>query len=404
MKRKRIFMITQTDTSNEFGVGRYISEMVSEAKQHKDFYEMVVICVAAINISKLQIRRDHNVIYLNIPRPFTYKSPYVNGLSKEYSQSIFCILTDLFNFTSNDTFHFNSNIQCFLIKAIKENTCSKIIYTIHISLWKVLYQNNRSEFELQWTKANEKSTDIDRINREVKNCSFADTIICLTQDMANDIIKYYKVSSEKIKIIPNGISNKKEIQNNDILDLLQNELSIEKDSFVFLYIGRLNIQKGVMNLMEAYLSLEKKMNTPTSLLIIGTGPLKKTLEDVALARRGNVHFAGYVNPNSIDKYYALANAVVFPSSNEQSSYVMLEAMRNKLPLVVTDIPAFKVLEEDKFCLKCKLFKGEIDKNDLIQKMLILITNFGLCQKLTKNAYFLYKKKFTSDKMFNKTYY
>ncbi|NKI24948.1 glycosyltransferase [Arenibacter sp. 6A1] len=401
--RKRIFMINQTDESHRFGVGRYISEMVSEAQKRKNALEMVVVTIGAPGVQAPIMKAEGNMQYLDIPKPFVAREQTIKGLSRQFSLAVFCIMADLFDFSENDIFHFNNNMQYFLLKEIKENTSAKIIYTIHVSLWKVFYKNDKNKFLSLWKEPDETSTNILNIRAEKKNCMLADSVICLTNSMAQDVKDFYEVTNHKIKVVPNGIDAGKAQDDQKGISVLAQKMATQTNEFVFLFVGRLNDQKGVKELVEAFISVSLSVDVPLTLIVVGEGYLHKTLDDMAKKSGASIFFTGYVEPGEIHKYYGMANGIVFPSSNEQSSYVMLEAMKYKVPLIVTNIPAFEVLRHGSSCLKTELVDEKVNMDSLVKNMSRLALDPSLVERVAQNAFELFKENYSSENMFIGTY-
>ncbi len=399
-KRKtRIFLINQTDESQKFGIGRYISEMAYEAKKRKHYLEMIVVTIGSMRISNVLQRFDENVLFFDIPRTIEDKDKLLIGLSEQYSVAIFYLLMDVFKISNSDIFHFNNNMQYYLLKKIKENTNAKIIYTIHVSLWRVFYKNNRKQFLLNWKKNEIEDTRIINIQVESKNCSMAHSVICLTSEMADDAIKYYSIPKSKLNIVQNGISVNQIGAIQDRNKSKGNSYFKNKETFTFLYVGRLTEQKGIKRVLEAFRHLIKRVNKPLALLIVGEGPLRKTIEYMGKKYGITIHFTGYVTPLEMPQYYSLSNALVFPSLNEQSSYVMLEAMKYRLPMILSDIPAFKHLKNGEHCLKVKTN----DDDCLANTMAIMVESTNQRNDIVENAYKLFLKNYTASRMFQQSY-
>ena len=82
----------------------------------------------------------------------------------------------------------------------------------------------------------------------------------------------------------------------------------------------------------------------------------------------NMIFPGYVPADVISKMLTLSSCFFFPSYEETEGIVVLEALANKTPLLVRDIPVFDWIEKDKECLKGK------DNEDFKNKIQYLIDN------------------------------
>jgi glycosyltransferase involved in cell wall biosynthesis len=109
------------------------------------------------------------------------------------------------------------------------------------------------------------------------------------------------------------------------------------DAPVVLFAGRLMPQKGVADLINA-LDLLQHVRPQIRTLIVGAGPLKSELEEVAHAYRldEKVKFLGH--RDDVPTLLAAADLLVLPSLYEGLPNVVLEAMRLGKPVVATAAP------------------------------------------------------------------
>jgi starch synthase len=103
---------------------------------------------------------------------------------------------------------------------------------------------------------------------------------------------------------------------------------------IVLYVGRLEVEKGVQVLIKAFALLDgdKKM------YIVGKGDyevqLKQLVREMDLEDR--VTFTGFIDQNEIDGYYDLADVFVHPALwPEPFPRTILEAIAHRLPLLVS---------------------------------------------------------------------
>jgi len=89
---------------------------------------------------------------------------------------------------------------------------------------------------------------------------------------------------------------------------------------IFLYIGRIAVEKNV----EAFLSLD----LPGSKWVVGEGPQKADL----MRRYPQAHYAGIQGQSELARYYAAADAFVFPSRTDTFGLVLLEALACGTPV------------------------------------------------------------------------
>jgi glycosyltransferase involved in cell wall biosynthesis len=131
----------------------------------------------------------------------------------------------------------------------------------------------------------------------------------------------FMVPEQKIKILYNGIQTGSFNFNFEIID----EVLIGN-------AGRLSKEKGHRFLIDLAQELVKeKLNF--KILIAGSGPLRKKLEDEAVARNvaDKISFLDFVE--NINSFLARIDIFVLPSLHEGSANVLIEAMAQAKPVV-----------------------------------------------------------------------
>lgn len=106
---------------------------------------------------------------------------------------------------------------------------------------------------------------------------------------------------------------------------------------VLLFVGRLEPVKGVLEMLAALTALAEIPDVPPwSVLCVGAGPSGKDVDRWA-AEHPNVPLArtGFVQPESLPKYYAAADIFVMPSLEDQWGIVCLEALVAGLPQITS---------------------------------------------------------------------
>lgn len=121
-----------------------------------------------------------------------------------------------------------------------------------------------------------------------------------------------------------------------------------------LFVGRLIERKGVHHLIRALGAVRER--TPARLVIIGDGPERPRLEE--LARNAgvaeHVEFRGRVTDEELRRAYAEAGVFVLPSvldarqDTEGLGVVLLEAMNYSVPVIASDIGGITdIVEHDR---------------------------------------------------------
>lgn len=135
-----------------------------------------------------------------------------------------------------------------------------------------------------------------------------------------------------ILVIPTGINlNKISIPIDDYeKQILRKQIGIPDHHRVLLFVGRLAKEK---NIEEIILYLSKMDLEDVTLLIVGDGPNRGSLEQYAkkLGIINHVHFVGMVSPNEISSYYQLGDVFVSASNSETQGLTYVEALANGVP-------------------------------------------------------------------------
>ena len=113
-----------------------------------------------------------------------------------------------------------------------------------------------------------------------------------------------------------------------------------------LFLGRLDFEKHIHNLLKAVAMLPKKLNTQVE--IVGDGGERKYLENLALELgiAKNVKFLGHVSEAELPKAYERATLFAMPSIAELQSIATMEAMASGRPVVAADAMALPHLVHD----------------------------------------------------------
>jgi 1,2-diacylglycerol 3-alpha-glucosyltransferase len=100
---------------------------------------------------------------------------------------------------------------------------------------------------------------------------------------------------------------------------------------VFLVVGRLISLKGIDIAIRSFANVQ---NTNTAFVIIGDGPEKKNLQELAMSLgiENRVFFEGLVS-NNIESYYNSADAYFMTSTHETFGQTLLEAMSCGIPIL-----------------------------------------------------------------------
>ena len=113
-----------------------------------------------------------------------------------------------------------------------------------------------------------------------------------------------------------------------------------------LFLGRLDYEKHIHNLLSAVALLPKSLNTQVE--IVGDGGERKALEAQAqqLGISEQVKFLGHISEQELPKAYERATLFAMPSIAELQSIATMEAMASGRPVVAADAMALPHLVHD----------------------------------------------------------
>lgn len=153
----------------------------------------------------------------------------------------------------------------------------------------------------------------------------ADAIVAVSPWVAHNLQEAYRVPSEKIHIIGNGIEPPSRIPDRA---QARRELGLDEAPWI-LYLGRLEDAKGPQRAVQ---TLEKEPGW--RLAIAGDGPLRPKLEAAAQADP-RIRILGRLTEDEKWRWLAAVDALALPSTNEGQPITILEAIAAGCPVATT---------------------------------------------------------------------
>ena len=154
------------------------------------------------------------------------------------------------------------------------------------------------------------------------------------------------IREEKIAVIPNGV----DLKLFNIMDKkrARNFLKLSNESRIVLTIGSQDEVKGTKYLIEAFGMLLKRQKSPLLLILIGDGPLRKSLMSMSknLGISKSVVFLGRRPHGEIPLWLNAADVFCLPSLREGQPNVVLEALACGIPVVASNVGAIPEMIRD----------------------------------------------------------
>ena len=160
-----------------------------------------------------------------------------------------------------------------------------------------------------------------------------DYITAISRDAASELLRNNRISAGKARVIHNGIDTAP-AQVYERPEEIRRTLGLDSGCCVIGTAGRLSAEKNHRGLIEAF---ELIGDRKTALVIVGDGremdPLREYAAEKASGSR--VIFAGF--KKNINDYLSAMDVFVLPSFMEGLSLTLLEAMKERLPVIATDV-------------------------------------------------------------------
>lgn len=177
--------------------------------------------------------------------------------------------------------------------------------------------------------------------------NFDRLIACLSTNILIDspsqrmfLVKQGVVKAHKSDVLLEGSISGVELQrfkpNDEARNRIRTSLSISENDVVFLFIGRLNRDKGVLDLAQAF-SKAADIHRNARLLLVGVDEanLTEEIKDVTSEYEDKVSFVSFTS--SPEEYMAASDVLCLPSYREGFGNVIIEAAAVGIPTIGSNI-------------------------------------------------------------------
>lgn len=188
-----------------------------------------------------------------------------------------------------------------------------------------------------------------------------------------------------------GVDLEKYKADKSVRDSVRNSLNLPDETVVYLFLGRLNIDKGIVELAKAFNKLSQQKDS-VFLLIVGfdEAAIMERVDEIILDK-STYHFAG--GTTTPEKYYQASDVFCLPSYREGFGMSVMEASACQVPVICSD--AYGLLDTivDNSTGLRHLVK---DVESLYKKMDQLSDNKSLREELGKNGRKYVEDNFSSE--------
>ncbi len=236
-----------------------------------------------------------------------------------------------------------------------------------------------------------------------------DNIWCVSEFICERVRKIIKNGSEKnkVKLLYNGIdlSEMKKQLSKEEKENIKRQYNINNDEKVIIYTGRLMPEKGVKELIQAYIELSKEKNDIVLLIAGGARQINKNknnfinkIHKLSKKTKNRVIFTGRIPYKQLYKIYSIADIQVVPSICEEAfGLTVVEGMNYEIPIIVTNSGGIPEIVHKDYELMVNRDLNIIQ--NLKDKMKYVLDNPEIAENITKE-YPNKISKFTNEEYSN----
>jgi len=178
----------------------------------------------------------------------------------------------------------------------------------------------------------------------------ADLILGVSEFTENEIIKFYKVSKDKVDFFHNAVSEEFKAQDvsREKKDEARKKYGLPEK--YILYLGTLQPRKNIPLLVESYAKIKEKI-PQVKLVLAGSRQahnfdwrIDRMIEKYGLEK--DVVFSGFVDEKDKAVLYKAAHVFAFPSFYEGFGIPVLESFIVGTPVLASDIPSLREVGGD----------------------------------------------------------
>jgi len=176
----------------------------------------------------------------------------------------------------------------------------------------------------------------------------ADAVIAVSKETKEDVLKYFEVSEEKIKVIYNGINLQEYVPTKETSTLVK--YGIDPTKPYVLFVGRITRQKGIIHLVNAI----KYIDQDTQIVLCAGAPdtkeigkeMEESINEVKKSRSNVFWIAEMLPKKEVIQLYSHAAVFCCPSIYEPFGIINIEAMACETAVVASAVGGIKEVVVD----------------------------------------------------------
>lgn len=314
---KHLYLFCQNGVAAGYGVGTYVKQLVLALK-NESMQLSVIITQSDKKI--FQVEYNASVRYIHIP-PVLDMS--LSDEEKVCSRRVIAYLVNPhISKDDENIFLFNYLEKADFVELLKHYwPGSRNVYVVHF----MDYDGKISASEQAFMNS-------------------MDHLVCLSTVTLQKLIREHAIPQNKISLIYNGIEDRYQKVTKEDKLALRRKYFIRPEDKILLFVGRVDLFKGVDLLIEAMRELliwDEKIR----LFIVGDGLLDVYMKKCT-PLWSHIFFTGKLPEEELNELYTIVDLGLIPSLQEQCSFVGIEMMMFGLPVIISKVSGLDEMYED----------------------------------------------------------
>lgn len=393
-----LYIFNMESVAADYGIGTYLRQL-TECFHAEEHLKLTVVTMCAA-VKRMKTGWENGIRHISIPPPpISVMELMQTENEKKYCFSVACLLKEYIDETERNVFHFNFFQQESLIGYLKDIVPEAWnVFTIHYinQSFVPMGMEQRKNEKTPAVQTEIGNTQIERIIHAV------DKVICLSNYTLR-YLSYHHYPMGKVVHIPNGLMD--EYKELSVMEKghIRTRMGFSEDETLFLFVGRLMEAKGIFALMNAFKRIVSQ-ETKVRLLVVGSGDYESCFRE-RFPCCSQITLMGKMAKEELYQLYQICDVGVHPSLDEQCSYVAIEMMMHRLPMIGTDATGMNEMIEEGHN-GYKVFIGEERNPDILEEkfyqgLMRCIQDKASWSILGANARCLYQSTYSLEIMKNR---